>query len=134
MPASRPLLRIAVNIALDGVLAALAVPLARWIADPADLWLYPLWLMAGGAGAVLLAGLPFRLSLQYWRFAGLGDLIGVVGASILAALLFALLMGAAGIVPANPALPVVHAFTLVVLLTKGALSPLAVRRQPVRTG
>ena len=116
MPASRPLLRIAVNIALDGVLAALAVPLARWIADPADLWLYPLWLMAGGAGAVLLAGLPFRLSLQYWRFAGLGDLIGVVGASILAALLFALLMGAAGIVPANPALPVVHAFTLVVLL------------------
>ena len=116
MPASRPLIRIAVNIALDGALAALAVPLARWIADPADVWLYPLWLMAGGAGAVLLAGLPFRLSLQYWRFAGLGDLIGVVGCSILAALLFALLMRVTGIVPANPALPLVHAFTLVVLL------------------
>ncbi len=116
MPASRPLIRIAVNIALDGALAALAVPLARWIADPADIWLYPLWLMAGGAGAVLVAGLPFRLSLQYWRFAGLGDLIGVVGCSILAALLFALLMAAAGIVPTNPALPLVHAFTLVVLL------------------
>lgn len=116
MPASRPLIRIAVNIALDGALAALAVPLARWIADPADVWLYPLWLMAGGAGAVLLAGLPFRLSLQYWRFAGLGDLIGVVGCSILAAALFALLMRVTGIVPANPALPLVHAFTLVVLL------------------
>ena len=116
MPASRPLIRIAVNIALDGALAALAVPLARWIADPADVWLYPLWLMAGGAGAVLIAGLPFRLSLQYWRFAGLGDLIGVVGCSILAAALFALLMRVTGIVPANPALPLVHAFTLVVLL------------------
>ena len=116
MPASRPLIRIAVNIALDGALAALAVPLARWIADPADVWLYPLWLMAGGAGAVLIAGLPFRLSLQYWRFAGLGDLIGVVGCSILAAALFALLMRVTGIAPANPALPLVHAFTLVVLL------------------
>ncbi len=121
MPASRPLaprplVRIAVNVALDGILAALAVPLARWIADPADAWLHPLWLMAAGAGAVLLAGLPFRLSLQYWRFAGLGDLIGVVGSSIVAALLFALLMAAAGIVPTNPALPLVHAFTLVVLL------------------
>jgi len=116
MPASRPLIRIAVNIVLDGTLAAVAVPLARWIADPADVWLYPLWLMAGGAGAVLIAGLPFRLSLQYWRFAGLGDLIGVVGSSILAALLFALLMRAGGILPANPALPLVHAFTLIVLL------------------
>ena len=116
MPTSRPLLRIAINVALDGALAALAVPLARWIADPADTWLHPLWLMAGGAGAVLLAGLPFRLSQQHWRFAGLGDLISVVGCSIGAALLFAMLMAAAGIAPANPALPVVHAFTLLMLL------------------
>ena len=116
MPASRSLIRIAINIVLDGALAALAVPLARWIADPGGAWLQPLWLLAGGAGAVLLAGLPFRLSLQYWRFAGLGDLIGVVGCSIGAALLFALLMATAGIAPGNPALPVVHALTLMVLL------------------
>ena len=115
-PLTRPLVRIAINIALDGALAALAVPVARWIADPADNWLYPLWLMAGGVGAVLIAGLPFRLSLQYWRFAGLGDLLSVVGCSVGAALLFALLMAVTGIAPANPALPVVHAFTLVVLL------------------
>ncbi len=114
--ASRPLVRIAINIVLDGTLAALAVPLARWIADPAGAWLYPLWLIPGGVGAVLLAGLPFGLSLQYWRFAGLGDLIGVVGCAIGAALLLALLMAAAGIAPANPALPVVHGFALIVLL------------------
>ena len=92
MPASRPLIRIAVNIALDGALAALAVPLARWIADPADVWLYPLWLMAGGAGAVLFdplrtalgeyAALDFIKALQVVP-AELGGDAGLVGAAAL---------------------------------------------------
>jgi O-antigen biosynthesis protein WbqV len=116
MPAPRPLLRIAVNIALDGALAALAVPLARWIADPAGDWLHPLWAIPAGAVALLLAGLPFRLSLQYWRFAGLGDLIQVAGCSVLGALLFALMLAVAGVAMPNPAWPVVHAFTLLALL------------------
>ena len=116
MPAPRPLLRIALNIALDGALAALAVPLARWIADPAGEWLHPLWAIPAGAVALLLAGLPFRLSLQYWRFAGLGDLIQVAGCSVLGALLLALTFAVAGVAMPNPAWPVVHAFTLLVLL------------------
>ena len=35
MPAARSLIRIAVNVAIDGVLAAVAVPVAWWITDPA---------------------------------------------------------------------------------------------------
>ena len=82
MAAQRPLLRIVLNVVLDGVLAALAVPLARWLADPDGAWAGPPWLPAAGAACLLIAGLPFRLSQQYWRFAGLGDLMGVAGASV----------------------------------------------------
>ena len=35
MPAARSLIRIAVNVAIDGALAAVAVPVAWWITDPA---------------------------------------------------------------------------------------------------
>ena len=34
MAAARSLIRIAVNVVLDGLLSAAAVPVARWIADP----------------------------------------------------------------------------------------------------
>ena len=55
---------------------------------------------------LLLAGLPFRLSLQYWRFAGVGDLLGVPAASVAAAALFlALVLRVAGIADAQPGLP-----------------------------
>jgi FlaA1/EpsC-like NDP-sugar epimerase len=114
--AARSLLRIAVNVALDGGLAALAVPIARWIADPTGPALAPYWLPAAGAGALLVAGLPFRLSLQYWRFAGIGDLISVAGCSVLGAALLAVVMAATGTGAGNPAFPVVHALTLLVLL------------------
>jgi O-antigen biosynthesis protein WbqV len=112
--AGRWFIRIAVNVLVDGGLAVLAVPLARWIANPAGSVLHPAWLLAAGCASVLVAGLPFRLSLQYWRFAGIGDLLGVAGCSALAALLFApaMLAGASG----NPAFPVIHALTLLVLL------------------
>jgi FlaA1/EpsC-like NDP-sugar epimerase len=116
MPASRPLLRIALNVALDGALAAIAVPIARWIADPAGAWFQPPWLLVAGAVCLLVAGLPFRLSLQYWRFAGISDLISVASASVGAAALFALVLHLAGFPIASPAFPVVHAATLLVLL------------------
>ena len=74
--------RILVNVALDGALAAAAAPLARWIADPRGGLLHPLWFLAGGGITLLLGGLPFRLSQQYWRFAGLSDLAGVMGGSV----------------------------------------------------
>jgi O-antigen biosynthesis protein WbqV len=108
--------RIALNVAIDGALAALAAPLARAIAGPRGLWLDPYWLPAGGAATLLLAGLPFRLPWQYWRFAGIEDLLGVVWASAGGAALLSLAMAWAGAALGNPAFPVVYALTLLVLL------------------
>jgi FlaA1/EpsC-like NDP-sugar epimerase len=116
MAATRSLIRIGVNIALDGALAAVSVPAARWIADPGSTVLYPVWMIPAGAVTLLLAGLPFRLSLQYWRFAGLGDLLTVAASSTLGAGLFALLAALAGVTSANPAFPLIHALTLLALL------------------
>ncbi|MDQ2802478.1 MAG: polysaccharide biosynthesis protein, partial [Pseudomonadota bacterium] len=114
--AARSLIRIVVNVALDGGLAALAVPLARWFADPTASHLQPLWTLAAGAATLLLAGVPFRLSLQYWRFAGLGDLLQVAGSSALGAVLFAATVIAAGAKLPTTAFPAVHALVLLVLL------------------
>jgi O-antigen biosynthesis protein WbqV len=113
---ARPPLRVALNIVIDGTLAALAVPLARAIADPAGAWLQPLWLLPAGAVALLLAGLPLRLPWQYWRFAGIADLLAVAGASVLGAVLFTGLAILTGTASANPAFPAVHALILLVLL------------------
>lgn len=116
MAAARSLTRIAVNVALDFALAALAVPLAGWIADPAAGAAPPLWAAPLGAVALLAAGIPFRLSRQHWRFAGLGDLAAVGGAAVLgAALLAAVVLPFARLSP-NPAFPVVLALVQTVLL------------------
>src|ERR1700722_18342201 len=53
---ARPPIRIALNVALDGILAAPAVPLARAIANPAGDALHPLWLLPAGALTLLIAG------------------------------------------------------------------------------
>ncbi|MEJ0018981.1 MAG: nucleoside-diphosphate sugar epimerase/dehydratase [Acetobacteraceae bacterium] len=113
---ARAPVRIALNIAIDGALAALAVPLARAIADPSGTWLHPSWLPLAGAASLVLAGLPFRLPWQYWRFAGIDDLLGVACSSVLGAVVFALLLALTGTVSDNPAFPVVYALTLLVLL------------------
>ena len=105
MAAARSLIRIAVNVAIDGVLAAASVPLAGWMADPAGAALHPLWLLPAGAAALLLAGVPFRLSLQYWRFAGLDDLLAVAASSAAGASLFALLRHLAGAAVRQSRLP-----------------------------
>ena len=114
--AGRSWTRIAVNVALDGGLAALAVPAAWWIADPAGFAMRPLWLLPVGAAALLVAGLPFRLSLQHWRFAGMGDLLSVAGASTLGAGLFLLATHAASVALPSPGFPVVLALALLALL------------------
>jgi O-antigen biosynthesis protein WbqV len=116
MDANRSINRILLNVVLDGALAALAVPLARWIATPGIDPLHPLSLLGDGAVTLLVAGVPFRLPLQYWRFAGIRDLLGLAGASVTAAALFALLRAATG-TPMTPAtFPVIHLFTLFVVL------------------
>ncbi|MDE2516372.1 MAG: polysaccharide biosynthesis protein [Rhodospirillales bacterium] len=116
MPAFRPLLRIVVNVVLDGALAALALPLARILADPAGPVLTPLWLLALAPPVVLAAGVPFRISVQYWRFAGISDLLGVAGCSAIAALVLSAIAFLAGAAGSNPALPAILAVTLLVLL------------------
>ncbi len=116
MPSQRSITRIAVNVALDGALAAIAAPIARWVADPRGGLLHPLWFVAGGGITLLLGGLPFRLSQQYWRFSGISDLIGVVGGSIASALLFSGLLLATGFALPTVTFPIVHAFVLASLL------------------
>src|SRR5580704_3111974 len=97
MPVARSLIRIAVNVAIDGVLAALAIPAAWWIADPAGTIPSPTFSLLLGAVTLLLAGLPFRLSQQYWRFAGMSDLLSVTASAALGAVLFFLLLYATGL-------------------------------------
>jgi FlaA1/EpsC-like NDP-sugar epimerase len=113
---ARPPVRIALNVAIDGALAAVAVPLARAIAEPSAPWLDPHWLPAAGAAALLLAGLPVRLPWQYWRFAGIDELLGVVWASIGGAALLSVAMAWAGVSAGNPAFPVVYGLALLALL------------------
>jgi O-antigen biosynthesis protein WbqV len=116
MATHRSALRIGVNIGLDGTLAALAVPLSRWLISPAgDPFVQP-WTILWGAAALLMAGAPFRLSTQYWRFATLGDLVGVGAASVAAAAVFTLGLVVAGITPPSPALPMIHAMALMMTL------------------
>ncbi|MFZ4406885.1 MAG: polysaccharide biosynthesis protein [Paracraurococcus sp.] len=111
--------RILLNLALDSLLACLALPAALLLdapgAWPEDAW----WAAAlpGAALTLLAAGLPVRLPQQYWRYAGLPDLLGIAAAAIGAALLFwggLLVLGAW--TPPNPAFPAIHALTLGLLL------------------
>jgi O-antigen biosynthesis protein WbqV len=116
MASQRSLSRLLINTLIDGALAAAAAPIARWVADPKGGLLHPLWFVAGGGITLLLGGLPFRLSQQYWRFSGLSDLVGVVGGSIVSAALFAALLLATGFHLPTITFPLVHAMVLAALL------------------
>jgi O-antigen biosynthesis protein WbqV len=116
----RALTRLALNAGIDALLAAASVPIARVLADPhADLpgpvWA-TVWSLVWAAVALLVAGLPFRLTAQYWRFAGITDLLGVAAASVAGAALFTLGLQMAGLPGASPAFPAIHALCLLVLL------------------
>ncbi len=117
MQARRSRYRLMLNVALDGTLAALAVPASRWIVAPAADPLVPAWPLAAGAAAVLLAGLPFGLSRQYWRFAGFSDLRAVAGSAVLGAALTALGLRLADAAPPGPAFPAALALVLLVFLS-----------------
>ena len=69
--------------------------LAHWLLVPSIDPVVPAWTLAWGAVALLLAGLPFRLSVQYWRFAGPSDLLAVGAASLTAAVREGTLFGRA---------------------------------------
>jgi len=119
--------RIVLNLMLDSLLALAALPLAVWVAAPGA-WPPAAWWTAALPGAVLAlaaAGAPFRLAQQYWRFAGLRDLLGAAAAAAAAAVLFALALHlAGGWKPPNAAFPVIHAATLAALLLAGRVGAL----------
>ncbi|MDE2335667.1 MAG: polysaccharide biosynthesis protein [Rhodospirillales bacterium] len=126
--------RIALNVVVDALLAAAAVPLARWLANPLGDVVGPLWTLALGAAVLLAAGLPFRLSLQYWRFAGASELLGVAAASIAAAALFPVGLHAAGLALPSPAFPAIHALVLAALLSTSRLLYRLTRETPQPAG
>jgi O-antigen biosynthesis protein WbqV len=115
--------RILLNLLLDSLLACLALPAAMLLAAPGVWPPEPIalqwWLLAlpGAAVALLAAGLPVRLPQQYWRYAGLPDLLGIAGAAAMGAILFTSgLRLLHGWEPPNPAFPAIHALTLGLLL------------------
>ena len=116
MAAVRPLIRIAVNVAIDGSMAALSVPLAGWLSNPAGPLLASPTALGLGVVSLLLAGLPFRLSLQYWRFAAIGDLLTVAASAGLAAALYSVGNYLAEGHANGAAFPIIHALTLLTLL------------------
>lgn len=113
--------RILLNFSLDALLAVAALPLALWLAGPGSWppsgagW----WWLGLPLAALTVLGPAWALGLhkQYWRFAGLRDLLAVLAAGLAAALLFWLVQVALGAWrPANPAFPVLHAMVLAGLL------------------
>jgi O-antigen biosynthesis protein WbqV len=107
------------NFALDAGLAMIALPLALWLAGPGN-WPEPGWWWAGLPLAVL-AVLPvaagFGLHNQYWRFAGLRDLLAVLAAALVTAGVFYGAMRLSGLWHgSNPAFPLLHAMVLATLL------------------
>ncbi|QNT78551.1 polysaccharide biosynthesis protein [Entomobacter blattae] len=108
--------RIFVNVLIDGLLAAIAAPLARWLAVPQEGLLHPLWFLAGGVISLSMGGLPFRIFQQYWRFSGVADLLGIAGASTASAFLFMVGLWVTGFSLPSPTFPIIHALVLLVLM------------------
>jgi len=113
--------RILLNLGLDALLGALAVPAAAVLAAPDTAFgasaSEAAAAVAAGAVLPLLAGLPLGLARQYWRYAGPKELLAVVGAAAVAALLFAAGAAALGLSPStNPAFPAIHALVLAAFL------------------
>ena len=113
------------NVGLDGLLAAGAYMLAQWLVSgggtPA-LGSAPGWALPWAVAALLLAGLPFRISVQYWRFAGTHDLLALAAAAIAAAAIFPVGLREGGGALPGPSFPVAHALALMVLLAAPRLA------------
>ena len=109
--------RMAVNIALDGGLAALAVTLSFWLASPQVPWVWPNFFPLAGAAAIWLIGIPFGLSRLRWRFVSFRDLAMLAVAAIVTTLMLALLMTGAGLALPSPAFPAILALVLAACLT-----------------
>src|ERR1700728_971894 len=94
---SRLSLRMAVNIGVDGVLAAVGVGGSFWLADPARPWPEPWILPLAGAVAIWLIGVPFGLARLHWRFVSFRDLAMIGAAAAVTGLMLVLLMIGTGL-------------------------------------
>ncbi|GAN79701.1 polysaccharide biosynthesis protein [Acidocella aminolytica] len=110
-------MRMAVNIGLDGALAALAVGASFWLANPAAPMPHPNSLPLAGAAAIWLLGIPFGLSRLHWRYVSLRDLVLVGSAAIITTIMLTLLMVGAGFSLPSPAFPFILVLTLTASLT-----------------
>jgi O-antigen biosynthesis protein WbqV len=104
--------RIALNIVLDGVLAALCVAGSFWLADPLHPVPSPELLPLAGAVAIWLIGFPFGLSRLHWRFVSFRDLALIAAAAAVTGLMLVLLMVGAGLAMPSAAFPVILVLTL----------------------
>jgi O-antigen biosynthesis protein WbqV len=109
-------IRVAVNILLDGLLAASAVWLSFWLANPAHPWPRPDALPLAGAVAVWLIGIPFGLSRLHWRFISLADLAMIGAAGAVASVMLTLLLVGAGIALPAPGFPITLAMVMMLAL------------------
>ncbi|MCU0887266.1 MAG: polysaccharide biosynthesis protein [Rubritepida sp.] len=107
------------NLSLDALLAAVALPVTVLLAGPGAGPAPSGW--GGGLLLAMLTMLPpawaFGLYRQYWRFAGLRDMLAVLAAAVVAAASFAGVQWALGLWrPSNPAFPILHVMVLTGLL------------------
>jgi O-antigen biosynthesis protein WbqV len=109
--------KLGVNVALDGALAAFAVVMACWLSDPGPVRPDLRALPVAGAVAIWLIGVPFGLSRLHWRFTAMRDLALVGGAGVVAAILLVLLLVGAGVALPSAGFPVVLALCMMVALT-----------------
>ncbi|MGC9269910.1 polysaccharide biosynthesis protein [Acidiphilium sp.] len=117
MTFGRSQFRIAVNFALDGLLAALAVIAAGWLANPSHPMPNPAALPLAGTAAIWLIGVPFGLARQHWRFTALPDLTAIASIAVLAALLIVLLLVGVGAALPSASFPVLLVLTFALGLT-----------------
>ncbi len=111
--------RILLNLLLDSLVAALALPAAVWLAAPGAWPPAPWWASAvpGGIAALMAVGVPLRLPQQYWRFASLPEALSIIGTAGGAAAITAIGLHWAGAwTPPNPGFPAIHALVLAALL------------------
>lgn len=113
--------RIAINIVMDGLLAAIAAPLARWLSDPQGGFLHPLWFLTGGVLTLLASGIPFHIPQQYWRFSGVADLLNIAAASVGSAILFTGLLYVTGYPLPSVTFPFIYAMVLLILMGGGRI-------------
>lgn len=104
------------NLLWDGVVSAVATPLARYMADPASGLFHPLWFVVGGAMTLGVSSIIFRVPQHYWRYSSVVDIRNLVAAAVLSAVFFALLLWCTGYGLPSPTFPIIHAMLLIVAL------------------